>query len=127
MSPGELHAWSCAARGWVRRSFLVFSSYAFMAVWKIELKLEEGEDVNVDTVSDIGRVIWMSWSEKIEEQENRLGQRGNGVPHACRTDAEKAIARVSSSLASASAIFLLSCLVIPCAILNLQHYVMFFL
>ena len=53
MSLGELQAWSCAARGWARRSCLVFSSYAFMALWKMELnkmelKLEEGEDVDVD-------------------------------------------------------------------------------
>jgi hypothetical protein len=48
MSSGELHAWSCAASGWARRSCLVVFSYALTAALKIDRKFEV--DVEVDGI-----------------------------------------------------------------------------
>ena len=53
MSLGVLQACNCAARGWARRSFFVFFSYAFRAASKMDWKLEE-VDANVDR--DIVRI-----------------------------------------------------------------------
>lgn len=48
MSPAELQACSCAESGWAKRSFLVFFSYAFKAVLKMDWKLEDDVDVDAD-------------------------------------------------------------------------------
>ena len=56
MSLGELQDCNCVARGCVRRSVLVFFSYAFMAATKMVRKLEEDADV------EGGRDMVTSWS-----------------------------------------------------------------
>jgi hypothetical protein len=66
MSPGELQAFSCAARGWVRRSVFVFFSYALREALKMDRKFEEevDADVDVDGVWDIVETTrWWSESE----------------------------------------------------------------
>jgi hypothetical protein len=48
MSPGDLQAWSCAARGWARRFLFVLFSYTFRAILKMDLKLDEEVDAGAD-------------------------------------------------------------------------------
>ena len=48
MSLEELQACNCTARGWARRSFFVFFSYAFRAALKMDWKLEEEVDADAD-------------------------------------------------------------------------------
>ena len=40
MLRGESHGWSCAASGWLKRSFFVRFRYAFKALSKINWKLD---------------------------------------------------------------------------------------
>jgi hypothetical protein len=50
---GESQAWSRAASGWAKRSFLVRLSYAFKALLKIGWKVEVEDDEPVGGVRDM--------------------------------------------------------------------------